>query len=260
MRPKKFAASIAILAVWIVAGTSRSGISAEDRSWQIEAVSERGVLTAIDGQTLCLSGLWIPDDERRSEEGVAARRVADIKKDLLALIDHRPVRLSDGTSATFDRYGCLLAHLKNHQGFSLQEKLIERGLALVSPSFQGITPDEIDRWLSLEDDARRAKAGLWAEEAMRPERAATASRAIGRTGLIEGRVVRTYSNKRYVYLNFGKDWRTDFTVRLRHKLLEGSGLEPDGFSGTTLRVRGFVQDSRGPLIDIAHLKQIEVIP
>lgn len=27
-----------------------------------------------------------------------------------------------------------------------------------------------------------------------------------------------------------------------------------------LRVRGFVQESRGPLIDISNLKQIEVIP
>jgi hypothetical protein len=183
----------------------------------------------------------------------AARRA------LFELIGGRPARIVGDETARFDRYGCRLAEVTAADGASLQRVLLERGLALVRPSARA-SDDKIDRWLALEAKARAAKTGLWRDRAALFAKASTADQLIGRIGLVEGRVVRSSDNKRYVYLNFGRDWKTDFTVRLRQKLLKQADIEPTSFDGKNLRVRGFVQESRGPLIDISHLKQIEVMP
>lgn len=96
--------------------------------------------------------------------------------------------------------------------------------------------------------------------ARHPKLVAEADKSIGRFTLLEGKVLHMSSNDRYTYLNFGRNWRTDFTIRIRQRLLGEGGLETEGLSGKIIRVRGFVQEARDPLIDITHLKQIEIIP
>ena len=86
------------------------------------------------------------------------------------------------------------------------------------------------------------------------------SHRIGERQLIEGRVRRVSDNDRYVYLNFGSDWRTDFTIRLDRKMIDTAGFDISRLAGTRLRARGVLQESRGPLMDIMHLQQIELLP
>jgi hypothetical protein len=138
--------------------------------------------------------------------------------------------------------------------------LLQQSLAVVGPSFGSASPDECATWLALEDAARRSELGLWRDPKQQPQKASSIVEQVGRISLVEGRIVRTFSNDRNVYLSFGQDWRTDFTIRQRQKPLKKSNLEPDGFDGKNLRIRGFVQESHRPLIDISNPKQIEVIP
>ncbi len=94
----------------------------------------------------------------------------------------------------------------------------------------------------------------------RPKPADDLSAWVGTRQLVEGRVRRVSETDRYVYLNFGIDWRTDFTTRLDRKMIKSAGFDVTALRGKKLRVRGVLVESRGPLIDIAHLKQIEFLP
>ena len=67
----------------------------------------------------------------------------------------------------------------------------------------------------------------------------------------------------HVYLNFGADWRRDFTVRLRRAELDvglaRSGLAIERLTDHRLEIRGYVLEAGGPLIDVSHPEQIEVL-
>jgi hypothetical protein len=64
-------------------------------------------------------------------------------------------------------------------------------------------------------------------------------------------------------LNIGADWRRDFTVwPWCAKLDEGfarSGLAIERLAGRRLEVRGDVLEPRGPLTEVSHPEQIEVL-
>jgi len=65
-----------------------------------------------------------------------------------------------------------------------------------------------------------------------------------------------------VYLNFGADWRSDFTVALRRDALKtfaAAGVDPLGYAGRLIRVRGWLTSYNGPMIEATHPEQIEVL-
>ncbi len=68
--------------------------------------------------------------------------------------------------------------------------------------------------------------------------------------------------RKRTYLNFGADWRSDFTVSLApkvRKLFEAEGIDPLSSRGKLVRVRGWLKSYNGPLIEATHPEQIEVI-
>ena len=56
----------------------------------------------------------------------------------------------------------------------------------------------------------------------------------GRFRIVRGRVLRVAPTESYVYLNFGADWRADFTVRVRRTELESAlaGVDLEGLART----------------------------
>ena len=64
------------------------------------------------------------------------------------------------------------------------------------------------------------------------------------------------------YLNFGPDWKGDFTVSVepRHRrLFDAEGIDIEALEDRRIRVRGWVESWNGPLIEVTHPKQIEVL-
>ena len=216
----------------------------------IDAVDEHGVVHLRSGDQFCLSGLWFPSVSGRYQ-GTATWREA--------IIDHlSEARIEMSTMS--DRYGCRLLASNNQEGPGLHEDLISSGLAIVDPSSALADQEAIGALLALEDVARSKRRGIWRDRSLHPKDADDLADWIGTRQLVEGRVRRVSETDRYLYLNFGADWRTDFTVRIRRSLADEQDLDHKSMDGKRLRVRGVLQDSRGPLIDIANLKQIEFLP
>lgn len=141
---------------------------------------------------------------------------------------------------------------------SVQERMIAAGAARVYPQ----TEDHgfIRRLLTLEDAARRDRRGLWALAAYRVFDAGDAWGAAGAYHLVEGTVLRAEQKGSRFYLNFGEDFRTDFTAgaasRL-HRAWKKAGAGLDGLKDARIRVRGPVETINGPSIDLKHPLQVE---
>lgn len=178
----------------------------------------------------------------------------------------RPVRLAYAGQER-DRYGRALAqvHVQDENGAEtwLQARLVEAGVARVlSHADNRAAARDL---LVLEAFARSEGRGLWADpaHAVRDTHPDALAQDIGSVQLVEGRVVQaTQLRSGRIYLNFGADYRTDFTVMIEAEdapaFIE-AGIGPDALETRRIRVRGWIEDENGPMIRIDHPERIEVL-
>ncbi|MBT7757930.1 MAG: thermonuclease family protein, partial [Rhodospirillaceae bacterium] len=85
---------------------------------------------------------------------------------------------------------------------------------------------------------------------------------LGGFQLIEGIVLKTALVRGRVYLNFGQDWRQDFTITVAprdRRLFDRAGFDHQGLAGHRVRVRGWLKHYNGPSIEASHPEQIEIL-
>lgn len=159
-----------------------------------------------------------------------------------------------------DRYRRYLAHLTLPDGTWVQGALLATGMARVY-SFKD-NRKLIGEMLALERAARLDRRGIWALPYYRIRNPAETWNDIDSFQIVEGRVVDAARVRNVVYLNFGPDWRTDFTFRIDRRalrLFERAGIAPLTFSGRAIRGRGWIKPQNGPLIEITHPEQLELL-
>jgi len=67
--------------------------------------------------------------------------------------------------------------------------------------------------------------------------------------------------RRRGYVNFGADWKSDFTISIAprdRKLFGPEGEDILAFKGRIIRVRGWIKSFNGAMIEATHPEQIEV--
>jgi micrococcal nuclease len=207
-----------------------------------------------DGTVLRLAGILAPDQENPPERAMAAQARAALQRlavgrDLKALSPDRR-----------DRHDRRLLQINTGDGIWLQGELLNAGLARVWTQ-----PDAVERaneMLALEARARAERRGIWALPYFAILSGETAGTALDRFQIVEFKVMEVARVRGTIYLNAGKDWRSDFTARLEPKaakLLAESGQDTAAFKGRTLRVRGMLRLYNGPFLDITHPQQIEAV-
>ena len=181
------------------------------------------------------------------------------KKALQNLALGKTVRLSFGGSDK-DRYGRLLAHLHRPDGTWVQGEMLKKGMARVY-SF----PDNralVGPMLAREAEARAARRGIWGLRFYAVRTPQELSSWIGTFQLVEGKVLKAAHIKGRVYLNFGDDWKTDFTVTIgapARRMFRKAGTDPLSLEGKRIRVRGWLKRYNGPMIEATHPEQIEIV-
>lgn len=239
----------------------------------------RGVVTEIsggetlvldDGRAVRLIGMLGPKPAARGPAS-GARTVMETA--LSGFVLGKQVSLYIGERKR-DRYGRLLAHVMLVDGGGretewVQGRLVSDGLARVI-SFQDNRLC-ISELLALEKEARDARKGLWSNGffAVRPAMAEDLLYRLAQSyEIVEGRVVDVAAVKGRTYLNFGKDWKRDFTAFIPARtagLFEsnesdwGQGIRLADLAGKQIRVRGWLRNYNGPSITISHPEQIELI-
>lgn len=268
LRGTSLVAGIAVLGGLLTGAISDPGVAVARTlpAQNPEAVEAARVVAVVDGDTVRLetgaevrlTGIQAPKLPLGRKGFRPWPLAAQARSALVALSQDRLVRLAY-PGRRFDRWGRLLAHV--HAGETwLQREMLLRGLARVYTF-----PDNRTHAATLyaaERSARSAGRGIWALNWYRILPAADTDRYIGTFQLVEGSVVSTAIVRGRAYLNFGADWRTDFTVSIapKHmKLFRSARVDIMAMRDRRLRVRGWLVRRNGAMISVTHPEQIEFL-
>jgi micrococcal nuclease len=225
----------------------------------VTAVIDGDTVATGDGTEIRLVGIQAPrlppdrSDTKPWPLGEEARAALE------TLVLGKPVTLSYG-GARLDRHGRALAQLHTADGAWVQGEMVARGLARVY-SFadnRALIADLLAR----ERAARAERRGIWTREFYRVRDAAGAVGPNDSFQIVEGTVIKAAETRDRIFLNFGADWRTDFTATLASKdrrTFLAAGIDPMTLDGRRVRVRGWLYDRNGPAIDLTHPEQLEIL-
>jgi micrococcal nuclease len=120
--------------------------------------------------------------------------------------------------------------------------------------------------LARESEARAKRLGVWGSSAYRIQSADDVDR-LGRLTqsyqLVEDTVAKVGEGGGRNYLNFGNDWRSDFTVSVERKdvpKFTAANLDLKRLGGKRIRARGWIEWRNGPMIAATHPEQLELLP
>jgi micrococcal nuclease len=183
----------------------------------------------------------------------------EAQAELARLVQGKEVELRFG-GARMDRHKRLLAHLVTGDGIWVQAALLEAGLARVY-SFAD-NRSAVAEMLAAEGRARAARRAIWGHPFFQVRTPEGAAKHINAFELVEGTVLDVGAAGGRIYLNYGPNWRTDFTVVIppkSAKLFAQQGVKPESYKGRRVRVRGWLASRDGPMIEATHPEQIEVL-
>lgn len=226
----------------------------------VTSVTDGDTVVLADGSQVRLVGIQAPKLPLGRPNFPAWPLAEDAKAALERLVLRKTVELRYG-GARQDRHGRRLAQLYTQDGTWVQGTLLAEGYARVY-SFSD-NRALVAEMLALEGQARAHRRGIWADSfyaVLTPEEAA---RHIDTFQLVEGKVQNVAVVRGRAYLNFGADWRTDFTVAIDPpdmRSFRDAGLDPRKWEGRRIRVRGWLKAMNGPMIQATHPEQIELLP
>ena len=236
-----------------------SGLALDAEAHVVEVIDGSTVLLD-DGETVRLAGIEAPSVAHGGTDSPAARLAMDARQALAALVQDRRVGLALGATRR-DRYGRLRAHLvRTDDGAWVQGALLAAGLARV----HSLVDDRaaVADMLAIERRARADRLGIWSQPHYRVRAATEADASLRSFQLVEGRVRAAAVVRGRGYLNFGEDWREDFTVSVAprdRRRFVAAGIGVEDYEGRLVRVRGWIESFNGPMIEATHPEQIEVL-
>ncbi|MFZ5799777.1 MAG: thermonuclease family protein [Candidatus Omnitrophota bacterium] len=226
------------------------------------------VKAVIDGDTIVLSnnqkvryiGLDTPEIFLKTETAFeyAPKPFAEAAKEFnRKMVEGKVVRLEFDIERK-DKYRRLLVYCFL-DGEMVNAQLLRNGLAMLYTQVPNIK--YVDLLVKAQQEAREDGLNLWTPERIIP--AEKAGEYIGELASVEGRVLKVKSTSSAVYLNFGRDYRTDFSVvifkdDLRLFNERKIDLEKD-YRNRLVRVSGLIKEYHGPEIIVRHPAQMEII-
>ncbi|HTQ13902.1 MAG TPA: thermonuclease family protein [Rhizomicrobium sp.] len=226
---------------------------------EVSRVEKNGALILTDGRAIHVEGVLLPAGAADHAPDYFAGQALNT---LSTLTHGRGVTLT-ATPPKEDRYGRLRAQVfapDNAQDSWIQVAMLKRGLARVS-----IAPDRAQcagELYAAEAQARAARYGIWSNPAYAVRAASAVGRAdMGTFQIVAGRVLTATLKDGRAFLDFGADWKTDFTVVISPAdmaAFHARGIDPRDYAGKTVRVRGWLEWRDGPEIEAAVPEDIEV--
>lgn len=215
------------------------------RAETLEGIGQRGELRFGSGRRAILDSLRWPE----ADETARARLGLRVGRALLVTPRGLP-----------DRWDRERVDAQAEDGTDLAGDLVEAGLAPVDPG----EADELCRpaLRLVEDMARRRRLGLWRDDPPSAEDGAALRRLAGHYAVVEGRIRHVGERNAWTYLDFaarGADGLTVTVTKRTWRRMAARGLSADSLHDRRVRVRGFIEIRRGPVIAAATPEVIEVL-
>jgi hypothetical protein len=80
--------------------------------------------------------------------------------------------------------------------------------------------------------------------------------------LVEGRIQSVGERQTRTYLNFGRDWASDFTIIIPKRtwgLMAAQGMTAAALKGRSVRARGVIEEWQGPALTVTAPAMIEIL-
>lgn len=223
-------------------------------------VEKNGALILTDGRAIHLEGILFPAGARDHAPDYFAGQALN---EMSTLTHGRGVTLAVMPPKE-DRYGRLRAQIfvpDDGDDDWLQAAMLKRGLARVA-----LAPDRrecVAELRAVEAQARAQRYGIWSNPAYAIRNPGNLGRDTGTFQIVDGKVLTATLKDGRAYLDFGPDFKTDFTVTISAddmKAFHLAGVDPRDYAGKNVRVRGWVESLNGPEIEAAAPEDIEVLP
>jgi len=233
----------------------------------VAAVTDARTLRLQSGESVRLAGALAPEPPgwwKESGPWPAAREARE-EVERLVLGKRVALRFAPGEARRdrHERYLAQLVVLGGERPLWLQAHLVGAGHARAY-SLSGRRA--CARTLQKVEAAARAKtAGFWKGPVFRVWNSARTGELLKRLGsfqAVEGTVASVGRTRKWTFLNFTSDWRTDFTVAVEaryRRTFEGSDVDLAMLEGRRVLVRGWLERWNGPVIKATHPEQIELI-
>lgn len=222
---------------------------------QFETQGEGRVAATVDARSVRL-------DDGREVRLSGIEPTSTTKQALNSLLIGRDVTLrsTDDTPDRYGRQGALV--FIGESEISVQAMLLAQGDALVSAEIAD--KDCATSLMSSEAEARRQKKGNWADPSAikNAESPDDILSGIGRFMVVEGKVLSVRQSGAMTYLNFGRNWTRGFAVTISRRNLpafETAGMTLKSLENRRIRVRGWVEGTTGPRIDVLRVGQVELL-
>ncbi len=249
--------SLILLLSFLFAGCAGRGDSAV---FYVSKVLDGDTIQLSNGRCVRYIGIDTPEvREKQGEDWVykPEEHALEAKELNRGLVEGKEVRL-EFDIVRVDKYGRWLAYVFIDDRM-VNEELLRQGYA----SLYTYPPNVkyVDRLVAAQREARQKKRGLWEiYEIITPEQA---GQHIGEFATVKGRVVGSYQSSKVTFLNFGENWREDFTAVIFTSNLnqfKKLGIEPvNYYKDKQVEVVGKIKFYNGPEIVINHPSQIKVV-
>lgn len=226
------------------------------------------VIEAVDGDTVRLANgrllryIGIDTPEVRIKRGGSfhyqpqpfALEAKQLNKEL---VEGKNIRIEFDVEQT-DKYGRLLGYCFIDDTF-VNAELVKNGYAVLYT----IPPNVkyTDLLYRMQKQAQSLKRGLWGTYEVVSH--LDAGKYINQIRTVKGRVLNTYKSAKCLFLNFGTDYKTDFTVVIFNNSLNAfyqRDINPENFyTGRTVEVTGKIRQYNGPEIIVNTPYEIEIV-
>ena len=260
-RPRKVACAIAGLVAMLTVFHAAGALAElkQEGAGIVKSVVDGDTLIFTDGREIRLVGIQAPKLPLGRRGFKAWPLAGEAKQALEKLTLGKRLTLSFG-GRRMDRHGRWLAHLHTKSRLWVQGALLKEGMARVY-SFAD-NRAVIAEMLALEREARAAKRGIWGKDFYQVLKAEKIERRTRGFQIVEGRVLKVALTRRRTYLNFGRDWKRDFTIVIEarsRRAFPERGARLKKLEGKRVRVRGWLRWRNGPMLTATHPEQIEVL-
>lgn len=266
---------VALLAGSVISGALLIGAASLGLKDRTLTPGETGrVVSIVDGDTLFLdSGLKVRLSSMQSPKLPLGRKGfkawplgKEAKAALSKMTLNQDVHLFYGGKQR-DRYDRALAQVfiadNNGKPKSwIQEDMIRAGFGRVYT-----WPDtwqDSERLYAAEREARAAKRGIWSHPfyAIRTPDPNPLAQDVDSFQIVEGIITSTADVRGRIYMNFGADYKTDFTIAIAkedRKRFKKAAFNPVELTGARVRVRGWIELTNGPMIWLDHPERLEIL-